>query len=401
MPSIDEKIKAQAQHVNAQLSRLPELPNDNVQHVVRQCLQEFSNGVRDILEGGHDQNQFLSDWSQLSIDFADAIQKIKPMFIITDGSDQTFPEIINVDDDSDNSKMSSTQASPYKRANEDPFSPGAKRQNLMGSFKPKVEEGSSNISPSIPRHNTSKKRSTPFDAYLNAGKRFMTIAEVRRVISKHRRPGHPDNVSDAAREEICLLSIQSWNQPLKKLADTTFHMLQTAIMGAMESSLGQYKQTDLFRKSKRKILELLGQHQAEQRRILEEFYALETYKLFTVNNEDFIRYKTEELNLLKEKRRQRRVSCYVQRQNYLSKKTLTETAKIQQEKAVTDEQLGPDPFGLEIETAAYVRGYYKTAGHRFADNVCQSILGNTFRKIHLEIPHLLENYLDLNTGDGK
>lgn len=71
------------------------------------------------------------------------------------------------------------------------------------------------------------------------------------------------------------------------------------------------------------------------------------------------------------------------------------------ERAVTDDRLGPDPFRLEIETAAYVRGYYKIAGLRFSENLCQGILGNLFRKIQQEIPFLLENYLELNTGDSK
>ena len=64
--------------------------------------------------------------------------------------------------------------------------------------------------------------------------------------------------------------------------------------------------------------------------------------------------------------------------------------------------LGRDPFQNEIELAAYVRGYYKTASLRFADNICQTIQGNIFAKVQKEVrQQLLENRLGLNEGDGK
>jgi hypothetical protein len=40
---------------------------------------------------------------------------------------------------------------------------------------------------------------------------------------------------------------------------------------------------------------------------------------------------------------------------------------------IGDEQLGPDPFKLELEVAAYIRGYYMTAGLHFVDSVCLSV----------------------------
>jgi hypothetical protein len=409
MPSIDERIKAQAQLVDAQLGQLPELPNDNVQHVVRQCLQEFSNGVRRILEGGQASNEFLSDWTQLSLDFAEAIQVMKPMFIVTDPSDLTYPEVISLDDDSDDSSlraMSSPRAPIGKRPMENPSTPIPKRQSLdprSGShctpnfLRPKNEDER----PKQFRHPSNGRKSTLFDRYHSAGKKFMAIAEVRTIISKHRRPGHPGIVTDAAREEICLTSIWPWDGPVKTLSDATFQMLRSAVLRVMDRTLGHYKQTDLYRMSKRRILDFLGQHQADQRRALDAFYELETYKLFTLNEPAFLKYQEEELKLLQAKRREKRVGYYIQKQAHLSKKTLSDASKVQLEKTVTDDELGPDPFRLEIETAAYVRGYYKTAGYRFADNLCQSILGNVLKSIQKEIPFLLESFFDLNNGDGK
>lgn len=409
MPSIDGKIQAETQLVDAKLAKLPELPNDNVQHVVRQCLQGFSDGVRRILEGGPASNEFLSDWTQLSLDFAEAIQLMKPMFTVTDSSDSILPDVISIDDESDGSSsrnLSSPRSQFAKRPIENPFTPQAKRQSLdphsrgyanPNYSRPKNEDES----PTQLHRRSNGKRITLFHQYHNAGKRFMTIAEVKSVISKHRRPGHPGIVTDAAREEICLTSLWPWNGPLKTLSDATFQMLRSAVLRVMDRTIGHYKQTDMFQLSKRKILEFLAQHQADQRRALDAIYELETYKLFTLNEPAFLKYQEEELKLLQAKRRENRVRCYIQRQAFLSKKTLTDASKLQLEKTTTDDELGLDPFRLEIETAAYVRGYYKTAGYRFADNLCQSILGNLLKTIQKEIPFLLENYFQLNNGDSE
>ena len=102
----------------------------------------------------------------------------------------------------------------------------------------------------------------------------MPIGEVRRVIFEHRRPGHPDNVTDSAREEICLQSVASWRGPLDKLASETFSMLRKAVVKVLNDSLGIYKQTDLYRQSKHYIRQFLQAHQDSQARILEGFYAL-------------------------------------------------------------------------------------------------------------------------------
>jgi hypothetical protein len=123
-----------------------------------------------------------------------------------------------------------------------------------------------------------------------------------------------------------------------------------------------------------------------------------------LNDEAFAKYKAEELQLLQARRRERRVKCHVEKQDKKARmegKPLSENKKAELAKSVKDEELGRDPFAHEIDTAAYVRGYYKTAGYRFADNLCQNIQGMLFRKVHEEIMNLLEGLLGLNEGNGK
>ena len=365
------------------------------------------------------EKNFLSSWSELSVDFADAIHKMKPMFTITDASDAVMPEVINLESDDDSSTVSSSLMIPTptptrKHAAPPGFStpPSKLLRTPNGAV---VTPGTSQDSPARPKNEDSTPtgvrplarmkqgvKTSVFDEYVHAGKKFMKISEVREYILRHRRPGHPDNVPDAAKEEICALTTSLWREPLNKLRDVTFASFRRAVDRELEISLRKYRQTDLFRESKRHAHEFLNQFQEEQQDILDKVYDLESYiKLFTLNNEVFLRYKAEELEILRAARRKHRVKFHVVKRAHLNKKTLTEKERELQEKAVTDDQLGLDPFSLEIDTAAYVRGYYKTAANRFSDNVCLNILGTLFRKVQENIPQMLESALGLNVGDGE
>ena len=419
MPNIEEKIKARAAEVDESLRRLPELPGHNVQHVVRSCLQEFSNAVRGFLNGGDSSNEFLSSWGQLSADFGYAIQEMKPKFVFTDPSDMASI-VINTDVDFDSDTVVSFMPSTMRKHHID-FSivSPPKRQMLSSdairpsqngnSFRLK-DEGSESpaLSLSTPSRRTARPkdrlRKTAFDEFLDVGSNFSSIGKVRQIISKHKRPGHPDSVADAAREEICLMSVRKWNGPVERLGDCAFEILRTATMAALNYALGSYQQTDLYCESKRHIRKFLEKHEAEQRTVFGSFYDLENYKLFTLNDDALARYKAEEFQLLHARRRERRVKCHIDKQGKKARmegKPLTEIIRAELAKSIKDEELGPDPFAREIDTAAYVRGYYKTAGYRFAQNLCQNIQGTLFRRVSEEIMNLLEGLLGLNEGDGK
>lgn len=403
MPDIENKIKAQTDLVDEKLRLLPELPDQNVQHVVLHCLAEFSHEVRLLIEGVSS-NDFLSEWSSLSMEFGQAIQKLKPTFVIQDASDKKSMEVINLD--SDTESVVSMQSVSKKRPGE--FTPpNRKRPHLNNSPVPvnrglfsatKAKKEGTSPGLNVNYQNASPRRHVTrniFEAYTDANQRFKSVKQIRAVISKHRRPGHPDNVTDAARQELCLESLRAWEAPLNVLANTIFSKLRLAVLGALKKSLGKYRQTDLYKRSKYYIEEFLELHRKDQVTRSTSFLDLELYQLFTINDGAFCQYKNEELKMLTDHRRKIRAKCFAEGKP----NDLVRIANNQ--KAVKDEQLGPDPFAQEIDLAAYVRGYYRTAGARFADNICQNIQGMLFRKVSQEITLLLEGQLKINQGDSK
>lgn len=409
MPDIESKIQAQTQYVDEKLRLLPELPAQDVRQTVLQCLREFSYDVRSLMKVGST-NNFMSEWVSVSGEFGKAIQNLKPKFIIQDASDKKIAEVINLD--SDTESVVSMQ-SAKKRPGEF-ISPNRKRPHLnnspshvnRGLFAQRTPTKKEAPSPGLyvtSQYANSRRYSTDkiFEAYVHANDRFKSIKEVRGVISKHRRPGHPDNVTDDAREELCMESLRAWEAPLDVLSDVVFSNLLSTVMSVLKKSLGGYRQTDLFKRSKEHIEEFLDSHRREQVVRSRSFLELEQHQLFTINDEAFRQYKSEELKLLTDHRRKTRAKCFAEAQASGEGKPNDPARIAHLQKTVKDEQLGPDPFSQEIELAAYVRGYYRTAGARFADNICQNIQGMLFRKVSLEILGLLEGKLQIDQGDGK
>ena len=416
---IEEKISAQKEEVDTALMSLPKLPDDDVQHVVTVRLQRFSNGVSNLLEGGPRSNGFLSSWAQLAKDFRDAIETIKPMFNFKDPSDMTKSDREIIDLDSSDDEDPVRTPTPNNRKRPDPFtSPQGHQAKVV---KVKHDPSLFDREPSTARSTHSQQplsrhlngspvcrrilqparrgeRSTVFDEFLHHGRGFMSIGHIRGIIRRNHPPGVPGHFDDAVYSEICLQAIAPWRMLLTRFAGHTFKTFREAVFDMLNVCLGDYQQTQLYRSSKSYLLKFLEQHEAEQRRTLQTLLDLESYKMFTVNDEVFEIFQAKALEALQEARKKHRQTCAI-RKNPPNNKPIADPIKEAQEALKVD--VGLDPFQKEIQVAAYVRGYYKVCGLRFSDNACQVIRGNLFRNVESQIMGMLENRLGLTGGNGK
>lgn len=377
---------------------------------MRARLHDFSTGVVRILEGGSYSNEFLSRWSALASEFQEAVLTMKPLFKAEHPSDRKVPEneVIDLDGDDDATPVPSRK---HKLPGDPPQTPQAQRQKTShgpeptSSVKRDPESRSADSRPVSPvmrrRPPMMKFRTENFDIDTQERMKPMTLLDLHAVIAQHKRAGAPDDVSHYARRFMCLKAVGPWQHPLKRFTNRTFQMLREAVLAELLNVLGSYKQTELYRASKRYIEEFLDMHESIQNIILKDFYKTESTELLTFNLVVFKIFETDELKVLKGARRQCRVRAYVETQAALLRNTLSDATKQAKEKAVTDDQLGPDSFAKEIELAAYIRAYYRTAGLRFCDNLCQSIQVKLFNNIKEEIKNLLEGQLGLNSGDGE
>jgi hypothetical protein len=413
----------QLAQVDEELSCLPETPNDKVQHIVRQHLSKFSQVAQQLLDRSYaSQNHaFHGDWKELCDRFQKAIEFMRPGCVLATPNAEKVVINIDVSDDEEASHRSYS-VTPKRSRDGDSESPVAKRprQNLFTTpNRPVAHRGANFSGNEIKREVGPNKLANPhahsvgysrikqseygpfYNKYLDIGWRALSLTEIRQQIASQGLAGVPEFVNHKVRQGFALNSINPWKYPLETFIDNTFDLLRSALMSTLRRVLGSYEQTGLYRTAKQILENFLKQQEAEQRAISMAFYDSESVELFTVNEEDFLRYKAEALELLKDQRRKLRVISYAE--NHFQKKGKpTDQAAYEEFKTkVTDAQLGPDTFDRELEVASYIRGYYTTARLRFVDSVCANMNARYFRKIKTDLVYLLENELGLDRGDGK
>jgi hypothetical protein len=406
--------------IDDQLDALPELPSRNILHVVLQRLSAFSTNFRAVLEGGATRNDFQGSWRKLCEEFREAILEMKPRINVRDESDDGAYDVINLDDDDDDD-LEMLDGTPNererKRHPDDPQSPSPSKKTRMNDViktspshptMPKMSGGLP-TRPLTPRALPDKvgveEAPNPFAKYRDYGKNFASIGAIRREIARYSRTGIPGIVNEQVHMEYCMQSVTPWEGPLEVLLDLTLSKLRDLAKTILFQELSRWQQTQLFKQAHEHLRTFFDEFEVNQRSAVADLYSLETYKLFTVNNIALAQYRQEELDRLKHARRNKRLMAYVRSyiKNFESmhRKTLTLEQRKRVEKDVTDEKLGKDSFETEIEVAAYIRGYYRTAALRFTDNVCLSINGKLFREAREKIFYFLEQSLELNQGNGK
>jgi hypothetical protein len=389
-----------------------------------------------MLEGGVSYNTFQSSWAKLCAQFREAIIEMKPRITISHPSDSALPEVINIDDDDDDEDicMLDGPASGRKRMSEETPSPSEKKPRYEQSAFMKTNRLSSPLT--IPQHDgpagtpkangangglahrlaspavtrspfarnlVEARRSNPFEEYLGAGKKFTDIEEIRLRINEHARAGVPDSVNDQVKNDMCRQSVTPWEGPLEKMVDKTLQMLRSGTEQILLSVLSKWQQTQLFKQSSEHMKAFFDEFENLYRPEATALYELETYKLFTVNTLAWEEYSQEEGAYLRQARKTARAKAYIKKELAMRRRPpyKDEAARLKAVAEVKDEQLGKDPFEKEMEVAAYVRGYYKTAALRFVDSVCLSINGKLFRSAKDNIFFYLEGQLGLNACDGE
>jgi hypothetical protein len=437
MPDIERKIYLRAREIDSQLLELPELPAQNILHVVLQHLAQFTTNMQNLLDGSSSHNDFQSSWRTLCKNFRETVLAMKPMITIADPSDMQQQEIINIDDDDDVSISESTPThNGRKRMNDETPSPSEKKAKVdsnsfsdargastygMDSFSSSWGTPGQNGTAKASGSNTLPHRfatptresqsqpkdigndeSNPFAEFQSAGKNFASIGEIRGTIARYSRTGLPSIVNDQVYNELCTLSVVCWENPLERVIDITLRMLRDQADSILLNVLSKWQQTQLFKLARQHLSTFFDDFETTQRAAATDLFNLETYRLFTINETAFEMYSQQELKVLQRAREQRRAKAIAEktaRQN--GKPFRDEGARKQAITQILKNGLGKDPFEKEIGVAAYVRGYYMTAALRFVDSVCLSIHGKLFKDAREKIFYFLEHELGLDQSTGK
>jgi hypothetical protein len=293
---------------------------------------------------------FQSSWTAPSDQFRDLIRHIRPMVTVSHPSDKELPGVIEIldDDDDDGDEVAFAPSNPRKRAAPSPCESPTQRPRVNDTPVPfslpaarpngnaivqtpstgqtmKCENGRETDLMASPAPRAVNPRQnpfagTPFEKHARLGKGFIDLAGIRSFITNHTRAGIPSLVNHKAYDELCMLAVYPWKQPLEVFIDQTTVMLRHQLDAILDKNLGHYKQTELYKAAESYLHEFLDERVVEQRKSLEELYRLETYKTFTVNRASINEHEATELQSLKLIRKSVRAICYVERQMRLDQK---------------------------------------------------------------------------------
>ncbi|KAG9233017.1 P-loop containing nucleoside triphosphate hydrolase protein [Amylocarpus encephaloides] len=414
IPNIEGKIHDEKRYVESELEKLPENPSETVSGIVREILNEFRDGIRDLIEGKTAQGRaFRIRRKTLNGQFSKALDVMKPGCVCHHPSEDA-PAVIFIDD-SDNTSVASLgfrtpqhlkrplpNGTSSTRPNKQQRPDGAvsvKDETLTGMPAPVTPVKLSNGFGLRLRKFTPEEFGPFCQDYLHSGNKAMSLSDIKSTIEEHAVDGKPGDISPEVAESFALQSINMWAQPLETYLSQMSSTLKEEIQGVLRATMENYTDTDLYRSSKGFLEEFLEEQKRKQNEAASQMYNIEHFSLFTLNEEAFLKNRQDALEVLAKARRAVRVKLYLKRHPPRNAHEPKDAAA-----KVTDEQLkdlGPDPFKSELEVAAYIRGYYTTARLRFIDAICASNNVSLHRDILLGLKGLLVRKLELDTGNGE
>lgn len=398
LPTVKRDILKRLSSINTQLDSLPELPA-NVELEIKSCLRSFTD------EASRRLDTFNKSLNTLPTNFKDCLLAIKPKFVLKDISDLPVLEIS--DDDSDATSVATSQlvtpSNRQKRRAQPLGTTPGKRQQLDSPSN--GNSFNANISVATPRqsNNIPQALPEPFTIFSNLGRGFRTLAAVRREVESKMKAGMPHIIPSEVYETLALESIRVWKEPIAALLEEMISGLRQELNLALQKSLGKLESRFIFAEVTRHIKACIEEHRAIAKSSLEQQYNDEQSYLLTYNTEAFSQYLATEMAILKRFRHHLRM--------HAAKLTATELVpyeKQSQEKLAQEakqresemQKIGPDQFEREVEVVAYVRGYYKLAALRFADNCAQNLICRMIPNLRSTISHTLGERLGLRGSDS-
>lgn len=177
-----------------------------------------------------------------------------------------------------------------------------------------------------------------------------TLEEVRSI--KDDYVGLPDGVNPKSREKMIRKSLKCWDTPLNQFLDSTEKLCQEMITETIANIFGCWESTQLYIRVKAICYSFLGEVLIYQRQAVKRTQSLE-FEIITAYNSRLLNsYCNQARTELGDNRRKQRADDFVERQESRTSKFSTGPARDEKVAKITDQQLGPDPFSLEVELMA-------------------------------------------------
>ncbi|CAN8097719.1 unnamed protein product [Discula destructiva] len=394
LPDLTNKLRTKFLSTQAELRKLPEMPQ-NPEYEVRRSLFKFTSDFQARLTS----KAFSSSWGKIAETFKIRIIDLKPRYRLLpdgfrmapkDGASASDRESIFSSAANNSPSLSIKRQLPIDLTTEGPS--GRRRRAENGHVK--VEDsGRFNDTP------------VPFPGLgppSSSGRvPSKTLSQIRNMICSEREAGRPGEVPYEVKETLSLEAIKPWSGPLHIFINDTMKHLRQELTMSLNESFKELKKRQVYTNAKKLTLEWLSSHKTRITQQLERNYKMEISKVYTMDDDTFHRHRVHEAHLLKRHRHFLRWKAHNGDTTYEAieewdKLSADARRKEEQKMAKDGALLGEDPFELELGVASHVRGYYLTAAMRFIDIVAMHIISGLFRDLEADIEHYLDERMGLN-----
>ena len=309
-------------------------------------LMKFEFDLTKHFDGGFQDCPFQREWHHISLEFRESLKSLYPLVTVTTiqtpsrraqfstivgGMPSTPTTIrhsapISVDSDSDSEKPVRRGSAPRQRLSQ-------KRPHPSTQSTPQKAARMSEI---------------PASRMDKSGRKQFELDEIRRILQDH-YVGLPGETDPKATERMIKLSMAHWEDPVMEYISTSGKLCETMIYERVLDIFGHLQNTQFYSELTDVCAAFLAKAIDDQRKIAKQILGWELQKPKTLNEVAIEVAKENAVEYLKKKRRESLAKTYLDQEEERTGKQTTGLARQDKIAKVTDAQLGPDPYSLEIK----------------------------------------------------
>ena len=196
-------------------------------------------------------------------------------------------------------------------------------------------------------HKVARMSEVPRFKMDKIGKQFQ-LDEIRGIRQDH-YVGLPGETDPKATEKMILLSIAHWEHPVDQYISRTGELCQNMIYERVLSVFGHRQNTQFYSELTDICDAFLNKAIDDQLKIVKQILSWELKRPTTLNDVAIEVAKAKAIEYLQKKRRDSLARAWLDEEEEKSGKQTTGPARIDKMARITDAQLGPDPYSLEIK----------------------------------------------------
>ncbi|KAH6629293.1 P-loop containing nucleoside triphosphate hydrolase protein [Boeremia exigua] len=397
LPVIRRQIEDHLAVVEAELSRIPEIPLHTATRTVDDVLYAFASTVRSEIAGDHGFMTWSNTWEEIQRTMWDMLLQLKPTMATTGALDEglylstlsgrSSEDSIVIDSDDDEESSGGPETPSKKRKH----IPQPKREGQTPAPAPSpfrtpkkpIRKGMSHQPPGTP--------SLTQPDNIAALKRTYNLDEVALYISQNSKSRVPGQINPKVREEMMLAALEHWPRVITKFFDDLEQHLKQRMKGS-----------ELYTASFTIIAGLLHNHISQQRTTMVSESLEDELEGPHIFHKDI--FKTDKAAMMEryaQARANARFKMYVKDAAARLGRDMTQNEK---DKIRKDEKrmsrIQQEPYPDEVELVADITTYYLIAARRFHDSVTMRIESKFFKQLREKLRDQLQDELGIHDGSA-